>query len=276
MSDTLVAAIRRVDLASVEMCVARPGTDVNASAASTRETPLMAACGVAPAWPDEEASERVLHTLLFAGADVLAVDAYGRTALDHLRANTALGDAYPITHGRLCRLLASHMKAATERSRGQRGQAWSPGRVPDVGSPPLAARASVWRWQPPGSVGVESTDMDTRDVIPLDGPAAAAALLPRTSSLFSVPTKKSAGGGVPVECLCPITNEKMRDPVIDRDGYSYERAAVTQWLRTGVGAVRAADGTPSGVGTSPMTRRTMSVDELVPNRALRAMIAALC
>jgi hypothetical protein len=35
----------------------------------------------------------------------------------------------------------------------------------------------------------------------------------------------------PNSFLCPITREVMRDPVTTADGHSYERAAITQWLR---------------------------------------------
>ena len=31
--------------------------------------------------------------------------------------------------------------------------------------------------------------------------------------------------------LCPITRELMTDPVIDRDGNSYERSAIENWVR---------------------------------------------
>jgi len=35
---------------------------------------------------------------------------------------------------------------------------------------------------------------------------------------------------VPTEFLCPITQEKMRRPVVAADGISYERAAIERWL----------------------------------------------
>lgn len=60
---------------------------------------------------------------------------------------------------------------------------------------------------------------------------------------------------------CCITSQNMTDPVIDKDGYTYERAAIEQWLHIH--------------GTSPMTRQSMTVDELRPNRAVLNAISEL-
>ena len=60
---------------------------------------------------------------------------------------------------------------------------------------------------------------------------------------------------------CCITYQTMIDPVIDKDGHTYERAAIEQWLRVH--------------GTSPMTRRNMSVEDLRPNRAVLNAISEL-
>jgi U-box domain len=30
---------------------------------------------------------------------------------------------------------------------------------------------------------------------------------------------------------CPLTSQVMRDPVVDADGNTYERAAITEWIR---------------------------------------------
>ena len=42
---------------------------------------------------------------------------------------------------------------------------------------------------------------------------------------------------------CPITHQRMIDPVIASDGYTYEREAVQKWLKT--------------KSTSPMTNEPM-------------------
>lgn len=60
---------------------------------------------------------------------------------------------------------------------------------------------------------------------------------------------------------CSITYQTMSDPVIDDDGNTYERTAIEQWLRVH--------------GTSPMTRRPMSVGNLRPNRAVMNAILEL-
>ncbi len=57
--------------------------------------------------------------------------------------------------------------------------------------------------------------------------------------------------------LCPITQERMRDPVIAADGHTYERAAIEQWLRQSA--------------TSPVSRAPMKAAALIPNIALRAI-----
>lgn len=60
--------------------------------------------------------------------------------------------------------------------------------------------------------------------------------------------------------ICPITQQIMTDPVTDRDGNTYERSAITEWLRMH--------------NTSPITRRHMTVSELVPNRIVRELLEA--
>lgn len=57
--------------------------------------------------------------------------------------------------------------------------------------------------------------------------------------------------GIPI---CPITQDVMREPVIDREGNTYEKSAILQWLKS--------------TNTSPITRNVISALELVPNRAL--------
>ena len=63
----------------------------------------------------------------------------------------------------------------------------------------------------------------------------------------------------PEEFLCPITMERMRDPVVASDGNSYERSAIQQVLR-------------SGHALSPLTREPLRPDVLIVNRNLRKRI----
>lgn len=58
--------------------------------------------------------------------------------------------------------------------------------------------------------------------------------------------------------ICPITNDIMVDPVIDKHGHTFEKAAITQWLKTKT--------------TCPLNNQQMSSDELAPNRALKEII----
>ena len=63
---------------------------------------------------------------------------------------------------------------------------------------------------------------------------------------------------MPDEYLCPITQSVMVDPVLGSDGRTYERSAITEWLRTH--------------NTSPITREVMTATSLKPNYALRSLI----
>jgi U-box domain len=57
---------------------------------------------------------------------------------------------------------------------------------------------------------------------------------------------------------CPVTCELMVDPVIAPDGNSYERDAIKKWICTH--------------GTSPITRETITMNQLRPNNALYKLI----
>jgi hypothetical protein len=63
---------------------------------------------------------------------------------------------------------------------------------------------------------------------------------------------------------CPITYERMVDPVITTDGHTYERNAILQWW--------AKCDERWAVRTSPMTGAELTSDELRPNHALRNLI----
>lgn len=60
---------------------------------------------------------------------------------------------------------------------------------------------------------------------------------------------------------CPILEELMSDPVVAADGHSYERAAITEWIRK-----------RGGRALSPLTGEQLSHLELIPNLTLRAVI----
>ena len=66
---------------------------------------------------------------------------------------------------------------------------------------------------------------------------------------------------IPKSYFCSITHELMTDPVMDRDGNSYEREAITKWLVNN--------------NNSPITRKPLSINDLTTNRALRDGIQEL-
>lgn len=63
----------------------------------------------------------------------------------------------------------------------------------------------------------------------------------------------------PPQCFtCPVTLDIMRDPVVGRDGHSYERSGVEAALALNP--------------HSPLTRQPMASTDLIPNHALRNAI----
>ena len=74
------------------------------------------------------------------------------------------------------------------------------------------------------------------------------------------PSQASEAREVPDDFVCPITTEIMTDPVSTSDGFTYERAAITEWLRT--------------KDTSPRTGATLESKALIPNLMARSMIRA--
>jgi len=64
---------------------------------------------------------------------------------------------------------------------------------------------------------------------------------------------------VPSSFYCPITHSIMKDPVIDLQGNTFDRHAIEEWLQEH--------------HTSPSSRKGLTVQQLVPNRALREAIA---
>lgn len=62
----------------------------------------------------------------------------------------------------------------------------------------------------------------------------------------------------PPSFCCPITGERMREPVVDPEGNTYEKHAIEEWLQRNA--------------TSPLTRNRLTAAMLQPNRALGAAI----
>ena len=57
---------------------------------------------------------------------------------------------------------------------------------------------------------------------------------------------------------CPITKAIMHEPVVAPDGHTYEKDAITSWLRSH--------------GKSPVTQQPMSVAALIPNLVVKHQI----
>ena len=74
------------------------------------------------------------------------------------------------------------------------------------------------------------------------------------------PSVASGSAEVPDEYICPITAEIMNDPVSTMDGFTYERAAITEWLRTN--------------NTSPSTGALLESTTLIPNHLIRSLLRA--
>ena len=63
------------------------------------------------------------------------------------------------------------------------------------------------------------------------------------------------------EYKCPITAEIMTDPVCTADGFTYERTAITEWLRSN--------------DTSPSTGAKLTCKRLIPNITVRCLLQRL-
>ena len=63
---------------------------------------------------------------------------------------------------------------------------------------------------------------------------------------------------LPDSFYCPITLDLIHKPVIDPDGNTFERGAITNWIRVN--------------SKSPITRNTLSVDQLRNNEALYDLV----
>ncbi|KAF5750748.1 putative ARM repeat superfamily protein [Tripterygium wilfordii] len=68
---------------------------------------------------------------------------------------------------------------------------------------------------------------------------------------------------VPSDFRCPISLELMRDPVVVMTGQTYDRESINLWIE-------------SGHNTCPKTGQTLAHNNLIPNLALKNLIAMWC
>ena len=80
------------------------------------------------------------------------------------------------------------------------------------------------------------------------------------SSGVASPSEASEAAEVPADFICPITAEIMTDPVSTVDGFTYEREAISKWLRTN--------------DTSPRTGAKLESKTLIPNHLVRCVLRA--
>lgn len=69
---------------------------------------------------------------------------------------------------------------------------------------------------------------------------------------------KNEASAAPSGFLCPLTMMVMYDPVLDTEGNTYERSAISEWLQR--------------KKNSPVSRQPLSESMLIPNLALRETI----
>ncbi|CAL4894069.1 unnamed protein product [Urochloa decumbens] len=67
----------------------------------------------------------------------------------------------------------------------------------------------------------------------------------------------------PLDFRCPVSLELMSDPVVASSGQTYDRDSITRWFG-------------SGKSTCPKTGQVLTNLELVPNKALKNLIARWC
>ncbi|KVI05417.1 U-box domain-containing protein 11-like [Cynara cardunculus var. scolymus] len=75
--------------------------------------------------------------------------------------------------------------------------------------------------------------------------------------------KKMDAPAIPVDFLCPISLELMRDPVIVSTGQTYERSYIQRWI-------------DCGNTTCPKTQQKLQNVTLTPNYVLRSLITQWC
>lgn len=121
-------------------------------------------------------------------------------------------------------------------------------------SSPLSSPTSSWRSPPP-------TDSSSSAMMRASGAADSVKMLKCFDALELLDPSTTSVGLVAAsdDLCCPITLEPFNDPVVAEDGFTYEREAISVWIRK--------------TGTSPSTGATMG-SSTVPNKLLRRIIKA--
>ncbi|KAL2500389.1 U-box domain-containing protein 16 [Forsythia ovata] len=112
----------------------------------------------------------------------------------------------------------------------------------------------------------QSDDKTKSDIVALIGLVRYAkcvlygASTPRTTSRRQ---KSAADVNFPADFRCPISLDLMRDPVVVSTGQTYDRSSISLWIE-------------SGHNTCPKTGQTLAHSQLIPNLALKNLIAMWC
>lgn len=122
---------------------------------------------------------------------------------------------------------------------------------------PEEARASQKRQQ---AVIQDAEDTPVKLHKATEGSSKSTAIDLSHSSSSSDAGDSSSSDEEPATFCCPISCEIMKDPVLAEDGQTYERDALQRWFT-------------SGNTTSPITRGEISPEIMIPNYALKSLIA---
>jgi hypothetical protein len=86
---------------------------------------------------------------------------------------------------------------------------------------------------------------------------------PLTPGSDSKTKKLASDANIPADFRCPISLDLMRDPVVMATGQTYDRESIALWIE-------------SGHNTCPKTGQALVHTSLIPNQALKNLIAMWC
>ncbi|XP_057808289.1 U-box domain-containing protein 16 [Salvia miltiorrhiza] len=112
----------------------------------------------------------------------------------------------------------------------------------------------------------QDDDKSKADVIALIGLVRYAKCVLHGASTPRIATrrqKSAAEANIPADFRCPITLDLMRDPVVVSTGQTYDRSSIVLWIE-------------SGHATCPKTGQSLAHTQLIPNLALKNLIAMWC
>ncbi|KAL6568772.1 hypothetical protein OROHE_004456 [Orobanche hederae] len=112
----------------------------------------------------------------------------------------------------------------------------------------------------------QNDDKSKADVIALIGLVRYAKCVLYGASTPRITTRRQKSASevnLPADFRCPISLDLMRDPVVVSTGQTYDRSSISAWIE-------------SGHSTCPKTGQTLAHTHLIPNVALKKLIAIWC